>query len=255
MRVFLLWVAILLGVSVSISAYVSAQESSESPLATIERADFPQLAAADTVRTNLWLVQALMGEIVRTSLSVLPAAPAKLVLEATATDAATEIFGTVAAGVLLKQGYELYLEDGAAVSDEDESGNPSDSTAVVGAIPEPESNADYEYRYRIEEINLGYPETGRRLGIWRQWVARDLEMVAHLTVVEKQTGRLLLNDRFRRSFQDRVPSDDFDDVRSGSYAFTDAEVKSSGWNRRLEEIVVLGTLTGLVIIYFANTGS
>jgi hypothetical protein len=32
-------------------------------------------------------------------------------------------------------------------------------------------------------------------------------------------------------------------------------VKSSSWNRRLEEIVVLGTLTGLVIIYFANTGS
>ena len=39
------------------------------------------------------------------------------------------------------------------------------------------------------------------------------------------------------------------------YDFTTAETSESGWQRRIEEIVVLGTLAGLVAVYFANTGN
>mgnify|MGYP006879661901 CR=1 FL=1 len=66
---------------------------------------------------------------------------------------------------------------------------------------------------------------------------------------------MLLNQRVARSFSDRVPSSDFDSVNSDLYPFTTAETEESGWQRRLEEIVVLGALTGLVVIYFANTSN
>ena len=66
---------------------------------------------------------------------------------------------------------------------------------------------------------------------------------------------MLLSSRVARSFSDRVPSDDFDDVNSNLYSFTTAETGESGWQRRLEEIVVLGALAALVAIYFANTAN
>ena len=50
-----------------------------------------------------------------------------------------------------------------------------------------------------------------------------------------------------------MPDGDFDRVNSDLYGFTRAQTAESGWQRRMEEIVVLGTLAGLVAVYFANT--
>jgi len=64
-----------------------------------------------------------------------------------------------------------------------------------------------------------------------------------------------LSQRIVRRFSDRVEADDFDAVESPLYAFTNAEVADSGWHSRIEELVVLGTLAGLIAIYFSNTGN
>ena len=69
------------------------------------------------------------------------------------------------------------------------------------------------------------------------------------------TGQLLFKDIVERRFSDRVDNDDFEDVETDLYDFTTAETVGSGWQNRMEEIVVLGTLVGLIAIYFANTGN
>jgi hypothetical protein len=107
--------------------------------------------------------------------------------------------------------------------------------------------------YRVVDIALYYPDTGRRLGLWRQWVARDIELTVMVSLQELASGRLFLSDRYTRSFSDRVPDDDFEAVNSDIYPFTSGEPAQSGWKGRIEEIVVLGALAALVAVYRSNT--
>lgn len=194
----------------------------------------PAGSEPDTVRTNLWLTEALMGEIVGVVAATMPPAPAAVRLVSRSTDPRNEIFQTVAANVLAARGYELFL--------------PEDDPARQGAV-------DYVFSFDVQNIALSYPDVGRTLGIWRRWVARDLAVSALIEVSEEASGRLLFSDRVVRSFGDRVDNDVFAAVDSDEYDFTSAETSETGWKSRIEEIVVLGTLAGLVAIYFANTGN
>lgn len=206
--------------------FASAEDAS--PMAV----GLPGLAAADTVRTNLWLTEALMAEIVASTAKQLPPPPAAVRLLQEANSDADVIFMAVAARVLSGLGYELYV--------------PEDDPAQQGAV-------EYEFAFTVVMVDLSYPDVGRSLGLWRQWVERDMSVTAQVGITEVGSGRLLLNDLVERRFLDRVPSDDFDDVNSDLYPFTIAETKDSGWRGRIEAIVVLGTLAGLVAVYFANT--
>jgi hypothetical protein len=264
-------------------------------------------AAGDTVRSNLWLTRALMTEVMEAAVAVLPAPPASVVLSPQGKGDGLQLMSTVAANVLRRRGYELYLREqpkepaaragaaagaggsagvgGAASETGGAAGETGGAAGAGGAAgeaggagggagsaaagagtaapavtdstlaPPPPPNVDYELRYQIEDIRLAYPETGRRFGIWREWVSRDLVLSAYITVLEPASGRLLLSDRLERTFRDRVPNASFAAVRSDLYPFTDATLQESSWRRRLEQLVVLGTLTGLVAIYFANTGN
>jgi hypothetical protein len=200
-------------------------------------------AADDTVRSNLWLARALMAEIVADVAADMPPPPASVLLRAEGTNEGLDVFTARAAEVLERAGYALYLPVTP----------PAEGDSAATEAPPP-ARTDYELRYRIEDLRLAYPESGRRFGVWRSWVARDMVLSAYVTVLEPASGRLLLSDRLERSYRDRVPSARFAGVRSDLYPFTDAQLQDSGWRRRLEEMVVLGTLTGLVAIYFANTG-
>jgi hypothetical protein len=86
-------------------------------------------------------------------------------------------------------------------------------------------------------------------------VDRDLSASADIQIIEADTGRLVFDDLVVRQFSDRIGADDFSAINSEIYSFTTAEPSESGWHRRLEEIVVVGTLTGMVAVYFANTGN
>lgn len=196
--------------------------------------ELPAGAGADTVRTNLWLTEALMGEIVTAAAKALPEAPGSVRLAARREDLRNDVFQAVAADILAQDGYELYLAD--------------DDSSTIGPV-------DYVFSYDVQNIDLTYPEVGRTLGIWRNWVQRELAVSALVEVSEEATGRLLLSERIERRFGDRIGSDDLSRVDSDAYDFTTAETAASGWQNRAEEIVVLGTLAGLVAIYFANTGN
>jgi hypothetical protein len=189
------------------------------------------IAGADTIRTNLWIAEALMDETVVEAVRHLPPPPLVVVLVPYDKEQRTNLLTTMATQRLTRAGYDVHLDVA-----------PADST-----VPR------CEFRYQVVELDLGYPETGRTFGLWRNWVGRAMSFTALYTIVETPGGRVLFNDRVRRAYQDRVPSDDLADCQSPAYAFTNAEVKESGWQRHIEEIVVLGTLAGLVAIYFQNT--
>lgn len=191
-------------------------------------------AAADTVRTNLWLTEALMADVGTAVMRVLPAAPRTILLTGRTEDEADELYGTVAAGQLMAAGYDVV--------------RPAADDADTTAVP-----AGLVYGYRVAEVALTYPDVGRTLGIWRQWVDRELSVSVVVEIREAPSGRVLLSERVTRGYNDRVPGGDFDAVNSGIYGFTSAETSESAWQRRMEEIVVLGALAGLVAIYFANT--
>jgi len=195
----------------------------------------PAADAADTVRTNLWLVEALMAEIAGEAADVLPDPPATVRLEAVREGEANDLFRVVAARVMADRGYEVVLP--AAVGD------------TVTAT------ADHALAFDVLEVGLTYPEVGRTLGIWRRWVSRALEVTATVEVTERPSGRLLMADRLTRGFHDRLENDAFPAVNSDVYDFTSAGTSETGWKRRTEELVVLGTLAGLIAVYFANTGN
>jgi hypothetical protein len=203
----------------------------------------PAAGIRDTVRTNIWLTEALLAEIASRTARVLPPPPAAVRLvntgptkKGSGSEVSLEddqlMFNEAMVRVLGGLGYSLFA------SEEDE--------AREGAV-------DYVITYQVVRVKLDYPDVGRTLGIWRQWIARELEITAQVEVKEADSGRILLADRITRSFSDRVGSGDLVHVDSNLYPFTTAEVGESGWRSRLEEMVVLGTLAGLVAVYFANT--
>ncbi len=194
----------------------------------------PGLTEPDTVRTNVWLTEALMAEIITSTSRVLPAPPAAIQIVQRGEDARDFIFKSAVLRVLGGQGYELY------VADED----PARQAAV-----------DIIYSFSVQGVELDYPEVGRTLGLWRRWIDRELKITAQVDITMANSGRMLLSDQIQRRFSDRVSSNDFDEVDSPLYDFTTAEISESGWKGRMEEIIVLGTLAGLVAVYFANTGN
>jgi len=194
----------------------------------------PGLAQPDTVHTNLWLTKALMGEIVTHAVSSMPPDPASVLLVNDGSKQMDELFGSVATGILRDRGYDLFVAAG-------------DSTGQV--------QVDFIFSFKVMGVELVYPEVGRTLGIWQRWVARDVAVTASVQVSTAANGQLLFKDIVERRFSDRIDNDDFEDVESDLYNFTTAETAGSGWQNRMEEIVVLGTLVGLIAIYFANTGN
>lgn len=242
--------------------------------------DFPTIVTADTVRSNSWLVEALMADIVRQTLEDLPPPPLAIELHPLALEEPEELFGTVATRILGEAGYDLFLyrprppaqrsgqgqgqgtgQPAGGQGQDDDAGDPDGTESAASAVvPVGDGGGehgptDLAYRFRIAEVTLDYPEMQRRFGIWRQWVDRTLRVTAQVTVLEQGSGRILVNDRVSRSFRDRMVSDDFDRVHSEVFGLAQASPRESGWRRRLEEMVVLGTLAGLVAVYFANTGN
>ncbi len=222
----------------------------------------------DTVRTNLWLVEALMAEIVADVARALPPVPAEIVLEPTGDTEADELMSTVIARELAVLGYDVFraVPDAADLLDEEETdpvdgqydqeepddGGPGGGESY-GAGDAGTAIESLLLTYRVVDIALYYPDKGRRLVLWRQWVARDIELTVMVSLQELASGRLFLSDRYTRSFSDRVPDDDFEAVNSDIYPFTSGEPAQSGWKGRIEEIVVLGALAALVAVYLSNT--
>jgi len=198
------------------------------------------VAAADTIRTNLWVAQALLTDIAREAVAAVPGAGRRVALRARDTHEAGPLLETAFYAALIDAGHDAYLDEAAEEEDD---------------RPIRPVSADYEIRYLFETCELGYPAVGRKFGLWKQWLDREVEISVMVGVVEMDSGRLLLDDRLQRRFTDRLPAGYLDLVDATTYGFTSAEPAAGGIQSIMEELVVLGALTGLVAIYFTNTGN
>ncbi len=201
--------------------YLSTPASPEVVLAT---------SGPDTLRTNLQVAEALMGEAMQSVLPALPPPPAAMILIPGSTEQAAVVTTNVATRQFTEAGYTVYLEQG-----------PVDSVDPV-----------YEFRFRVENLQLAYPETGRRLLFWKSWVGRQMDLALQVTVTDAE-GQVLVSRRQAHGYQDRVPVDMMEAVESPTYEFTQAETEPGKTSRRVEQVVVLGALAALVAVYFANT--
>jgi len=206
-------------------AAVAAAAAPVAP-ASVLAADVP-----DTIRTNLVVAEALLGDALAAVADELPATGATVILVPGSTEAAANLLTTVATHHLLAAGHTVKLEH-----------TPSGTDGPV-----------YELRYRIDRLDLAYPASGRRFLLWNAWVDRQVDLVVQFTLVDAADSQVITSQRVVRRFQDRVEADQIAAVEAPLYPFTSAAVEGGGWTRRLEEIVVLGTLAGLVAVYFANT--
>ncbi len=213
---------------------VFAADDGEKVEASFPGAQFGSMAGCDTLRTNLWLTEALMVEIIERTIQVLPPAPARILLLPETDSVMNQLYHSVSSGVFMDLGYKVFVPDSGI---EDSSG------------------FDVRYSFDVGSVELLYPETHRTLGLWKRWIARELNVTVNVKISLEETGQLLLSQRIVRRFSDRVEADDFDSIESNLYDFTAAEIAESGWNSKIEEIVVLGTLAGLIAIYFSNTGN
>ena len=215
------------------SADVEENFQSEENFSTAGPLGLPTAAEPDTVRNNIWLTEALMAEIVVSTARVLPPAPAALLLMQESRTMEDGMYKTALVRVLGGLGYDIYLQD--------------DDPAMQPAV-------DCIYSFEVNGVELSYPDVGRTLGLWRRWIDREMAVTVRVDVTMANSGRVLLSDLVQRKFNDRVSDDYFDFVDSDLYEFTTAETSESGWKSRMEEIIVLGTLAGLVAVYFSNTG-
>jgi len=221
-------VLVLAGLLIMVGAALAVEDESPPPAApsVVFAMDGP-----DTLRTNLVLAEALMGEALAVMQEELPPPPAAVVLVPHSSDQAVRLMTTVATHQLMAAGYAVHVDN------------------VPGGTDDPV----YELQYRVSNLELSYPDNGRRYLFWQSWFDREMTLAAEMTLVNAGSGEILSSRRLKRSFQDRIPAKYFDAVESPEYTFTKAEPQGGGWSRRLEEIVVLGALVALVAIYFANT--
>lgn len=231
-RVPLIFLACLVALMASVELLPSGAFAADDQLVAHENGKFAALDRPDTLRTNLWLTEALMGEIVLSTLQVLPPSPARIIMAPSDNSVLNDLFQNVASDILMQHGYELYVDD------------PDTNLGI---------SMDIYYGFDVRTADLLYPETNRTLGLWKNWIARELNVAVQVKVSLEETGQLLLSQRIGRRFSDRVDSGDIGAVESNLYDFTTAEITESGWHSRVEEIVVLGTLAGLIAIYFSNT--
>jgi len=164
--------------------------AAESTAPTVTPAFDP--AAADTIRTNLWVARALFTDIAREVVAAVPERDQGVSLRPRGTHDALPLLETALYAALLNAGHRPYLDE----SDDSGADTPIKPMA-----------ADYEIRFQFETCQLDYPAVGRRFGLWRNWIDREVDVSTLIGVVELSTGRLLLDDRIERRFNDRVPAD------------------------------------------------
>ncbi len=144
--------------------------------------------------------------------------------------------------VLTNAGHTVLLDESSSVGSQED-------TEFIKPV------GDYRIVFSLKEVDLTYPNAGRKFGLWRQWVDRDLFVSVHARVIDTSSSVVLLDKLINSSKYDRIAANDFETIESSAYSFTNADVSESGVRRVLEQVVVISALSGMVAAYFANTGS
>jgi len=194
------------------------------------------------VQSNLFEVRALLFDAAERIGDTIPDKKADLVFVPSVTHEANDLFLEALTTVAINAGHTVFL-------DESSSAGSQDATEFIKPV------GDYRIVFSLKEVELAYPDAGRKFGLWRQWVDRDLFISVHARVIDSSSSVVLFDKLITNSKYDRISSNDFDTIESSAYSFTNANVSESGMRGVLEQVVVISALGGMVAAYFANTGS
>lgn len=230
------------------------------------------VAPVDTIRTNLWVARALMTEILVEVFESLPADAPGIVLEPAGRHEALDLMQTVAYDLATERGIPVYLNSPGSVAaakprspygDADQNQDELDDEGwAEDDLEEDEEEmgvpavaaAPYVLVFRLEDVEVEFPRAGRRLGLWRTWIDRECTVTAVVMLRDRRDGLILHDDQATRMFGDRFPAGKLERIAESSYEFNDATVAGGGGIFSiLEEVVVLGSLAGLIAAYFATT--
>lgn len=194
------------------------------------------------VQSNLFEVRALLFDVAEKIGDRVPAQNVDVVFVPSASHEANDLFLEAMTTVLTNAGHTVLLDESSSASSQDD-------TEYIKPV------GDYRIVFNLKDIDLAYPDAGRKFGLWRQWVDRDLSVSVHARVIESSSSVVLLDKLITNSKYDRISSNDFDTIESSAYSFTNSDVSESGVRRVFEQVVVISALSGMIAAYFANTGS
>jgi TonB family protein len=138
-----------------------------------------------------------------------------------------------------------------------EAGKADSASARAEAVPEashpPVTERGTTLSFRVSEMEMRYPDVGRRFGVGPKRVERFARMRVDLRL--KRAGQLLWAGTAEHYASDRVPFGALPYLESDAYAFAKPEIAPGKWGRVLEPVLVSGMIGGLVFLFYANQTS
>jgi hypothetical protein len=204
----------------------------------------PSLAKEVTVSSssNLVEVRSLLFDITEDICSKIPVSKSSVVLKPSASHEANDLFIEALTQNLSLSGHTVLLDVQPAPGSQED-------TEFITPVGE------YLISFNMKEIILSYPEVGRKFGLWKQWIDRDLSVTVHSRILKVDTGVVLFDRLIITSIYDRIDAVNFEAIESNTYSFTNSEVSENGLRRVFEQVVVVGALSAMIAAYFSNTGS
>ena len=191
--------------------------------------------AAQTVATNLDLMQQLTGEVVNELHSrfapTVGDRPVRLKPAGTTEDY------TFVTGVFREELTKL----GVTAIDPSALGAPADS-ALAGALTLQYQNVVFDMKYR--DSHRSYLIGGKRVDRYA-----SVRIMATLMDVD---GRVLWVGEAARDHSDEFAYGDAAQLEEGAYQFNHPVVPSSGWGKYAEPVFVTGIIVGLIYLFFSN---
>gem|GEM_PF-3487299 len=104
--------------------------------------------------------------------------------------------------------------------------------------------------FRVSEMEMRYPDVGRRFWIGPKRVERFARMRLDLRL--QKGSDVIWSDSAEHYAADRVPYGALRYLESAQYSFAKPEIAPGGASRLVEPLVVAGVIGGLVLLFYAN---
>jgi TonB family protein len=104
--------------------------------------------------------------------------------------------------------------------------------------------------FRVSEMEMRYPDVGRRLWIGPKRVERFARMRLDLRL--QRGSDVIWSESAEHYAADRVPYGALRYLESAQYSFAKPEIAPGGASRFVEPLVVAGVIGGLVLLFYAN---
>ncbi|MEW5873571.1 MAG: hypothetical protein AB1752_00140 [Candidatus Zixiibacteriota bacterium] len=109
----------------------------------------------------------------------------------------------------------------------------------------------WEFRYRLDRLDLALPEVARHGFLKRIWVKRISDATVHADLWDRETGELMWADTAETRVTDWVPKRDLPHLAGGSDPVVPPPPPLTMSERLAEPVVITAAVGALTILFFA----